>query len=112
MIEIKEKSVTGKTIRLHDAELDNTWGVKQINAGTVHDAGNKGAGVRVCLLDTGINTTHPELSANYKGGYDYVNGDATPADDNGHGTHTAGTIAALMNAISLLRHRSYFRRTR
>ena len=38
-------------IRALDAELDNTWGVKQINAGLVHDSGNKGAAVKVCLLD-------------------------------------------------------------
>ena len=88
-------------IRLHDAELDNTWGVKQINAGLVHDAGNTGVGVKVCVLDTGIDTTHSELSANYKGGYNFVNGTATPTDDNGHGTHTSGTIAAIMNAANV-----------
>ncbi len=88
-------------IRAHDAELDNTWGVKQINAGLVHDGGNKGTGVKVCLLDTGVTTTHPDLYLNYKGGYDYVNNDADPSDDNGHGTHTAGTIAALMNAANV-----------
>ncbi len=88
-------------IRAHDAELDNTWGVKQVNAGLVHDAGNKGTGVKVCLLDTGVNTSHPDIYLNYKGGYDYVNGDADPSDDNGHGTHTAGTIAAMMNAANV-----------
>ncbi|MFM2124034.1 MAG: hypothetical protein RL328_485 [Acidobacteriota bacterium] len=88
-------------IRALDAELDNTWGVKAINAGLVHDSGNKGAAVKVCVLDTGINTTHPELAPNYKGGYDFVNGDADPSDDNGHGTHTAGTIAAVMNGANV-----------
>lgn len=88
-------------IQAHDAELDNTWGVKQIGAGLVHDAGNRGAGVNVCILDTGIDTTHPDLYLNYKGGWDYVNGDADPSDDNSHGTHVAGTIAALMNAANV-----------
>jgi subtilisin family serine protease len=77
-----------------DLELDNAWGVKHVGAGTVHAAGNKGAGVAVAVLDTGIDYDHPDLDANYLDGYDFVNGDADPIDDNGHGTHVAGTIAA------------------
>ena len=77
-----------------DTELDNSWGVKRIGAGTVHESGNKGRGVRVAILDTGIDSTHSDLNANYKGGYDYVNDDSDPMDDNGHGTHCAGIVAA------------------
>ncbi|MCH8338800.1 MAG: S8 family peptidase [Chloroflexi bacterium] len=77
-----------------DAELDNTWGVKNIGAGTVHDGGNKGTGVKIAVIDTGIDSTHLDLNANFAGGYDFVNGDTDPADDNGHGTHVAGTVGA------------------
>jgi len=80
-----------------DAELDNAWGVKRIGAGTVHDGSNKGTGVKVAVIDTGIAYTHPDLDANYVGGHDFVNGDTNPMDDNGHGTHVAGTIAAEDN---------------
>lgn len=82
-----------------DVELDNAWGVKHIGAGSVHAAGNKGAGVTVAVLDTGIDYDHPDLDANYLDGYDFVNGDADPLDDNGHGTHVAGTIAAEDNDV-------------
>ena len=82
------------TVRALDAELDNAWGVKRIGAGLVHDAHNKGTGVKVAIIDTGIDRTHPDLDANYKGGRDFVNGDDDPMDDHGHGTHVAGTIAA------------------
>ena len=80
-----------------DAELDNTWGVKRIGAGTVHDGENTGTGVKVAIIDSGIDYTHPDISANYVGGYDFVNDDEDPLDDNGHGTHVAGTVAALKN---------------
>ncbi|MEO5926207.1 MAG: S8 family serine peptidase [Bryobacteraceae bacterium] len=89
------------TFVAHDAELDATWGAKQIGAGLVHDAGNKGTGVKVCVLDSGIDTNHPDLYMNYRGGKDFVNNDLDPFDDNGHGTHTAGTIAAMMNSMAV-----------
>ncbi|MEP6962555.1 MAG: S8 family serine peptidase [Acidobacteriota bacterium] len=96
-----DKIEADSAIRVHDAELDNTWGVKQIGAGVVHDLGIKGAAVKVCLLDTGIDTTHPDLYLNYKGGKDFVNNDNDPSDDNGHGSHTAGTIAAMMDGLGV-----------
>ncbi len=93
-----------------DTELDNAWGVKRIGAGSVHDSGNKGAGVKVAIIDSGIDYTHPDLDANYAGGWDFVNGDndpddAThdgPMDDYGHGTHVAGTVAAEDNDVGVV----------
>lgn len=69
------------------------WGVSRIGAPTVHTSVN-GDGVRIAVLDTGIDYTHPDLDENYRGGYDFVGHDADPMDDNGHGTHCAGIIAA------------------
>jgi len=58
----------------------------------------------VAVIDTGINYNHVDLAANMwssatypKGGKDFVNGDNDPMDDNGHGTHVAGTIGAVGN---------------
>ncbi len=54
--------------------------------------------VIVAVVDTGIDYSHPDLSANYLAlGYDWVNNDNDPNDDHYHGTHCAGTIAALIN---------------
>ncbi|MFB0554829.1 MAG: S8 family serine peptidase [Phycisphaerae bacterium] len=85
-----------------DAELDNSWGVKRIGAGTVHDAGNKGTGVKVAIIDSGIDYNHDDLDANYKAGYDFVNEETDPMDDNGHGTHVAGTVAAEDNGFGVV----------
>ena len=80
-----------------DDELDDSWGVKHIGAGDVHDSLNKGLGVKIAIIDTGIDYTHTDLNANYKGGYDFVNKDNDPMDDSGHGTHVAGIVAAEDN---------------
>jgi subtilisin len=74
------------------------WGVSRVNAPAVHTSGNRGTGVKVAVIDSGIDYTHPDLSDNYRGGYDFVNNDGYPMDDNSHGTHVAGTIAASDNA--------------
>jgi len=89
-------SVVEPDVAIHavDAELDNSWGVKRIGAGDVQATGIRGAGVKVAILDTGVDYTHPDLASNYGGGWDFVNNDADPFDDNFHGTHVAGTIAA------------------
>ncbi len=48
----------------------------------------------VAVLDTGADFTHPDLAGKLVPGWDFVNNDPDPADDNGHGTHVAGIIAA------------------
>ena len=74
------------------------WGVDRVDAELVHPY-NKGTGVKISIIDTGIDYDHPDLDANYKGGVDYVEGDGNPMDDNGHGTHCAGIVAAEDNDI-------------
>jgi len=80
-----------------DGELTNAWGVEHIGAGSVHASNNRGTGVKVGIIDTGIDSTHPELSANYAGGWDFINNDNDPRDDHGHGTHVAGIVGAVDN---------------
>lgn len=53
-----------------------------------------GDGMGICHLDTGINYNIPELAHAYAGGYDFVNNDNDPFDDNGHGTVTAGVMVS------------------
>jgi len=60
----------------------------------------KGEGVMVAVIDTGVDYTHPDLAANYAGGDDFTSPDGDPMDDQGHGTHVAGTIAAALNNLT------------
>ena len=60
----------------------------------------QGEGITIGIIDTGIDYNHPDLGGGYgedfkvKGGYDFVNEDDDPMDDNFHGTHVAGIAAA------------------
>jgi subtilisin len=82
------------------------WGLEAIQVPEVHheEPGLKGAGVGVAILDTGIDLTHPDLSKNVKGGYNALAGQdpKTYQDDNGHGTHMAGIIAARANGLGVI----------
>jgi len=73
-------------------------GIDRVNA---ENKANEGAGVNVAILDTGIDLTHPDLAANIVGGKNCAVG-RNYADGNGHGTHVAGTVAALRNGIGVV----------
>ncbi|NUN68393.1 MAG: S8 family serine peptidase [Bacteroidetes bacterium] len=75
--------------------------IPQIRANEIWtNLGVRGEGVTVGIIDTGIDYLHPALGgafgagAKVVGGYDFYNGDNDPMDDNGHGTHVAGIVAA------------------
>jgi len=96
-----------KTFKTSD-EYTSSWGVQRINSDIVHNQGITGTGVKIAILDTGIDYTHGDLNGNYKGGYDFVFNDEDPMDDstgeliNSHGTHVAGIIAAEKNGIGVV----------
>jgi subtilisin len=69
------------------------WGVGRIDAEL---NANKGTGVAVAVIDTGIDLTHPDL-AHAVAGANFIHQGQSPNDDNGHGTHVAGIIAAANN---------------
>jgi len=81
------------------APTPTDWGVYKINADVVWPT-NTGADIKVAVLDTGIDLDHTDLGTVYKGP-DLINNDGIPDDDNGHGTHCAGIIAAQHNGIGV-----------
>jgi subtilisin family serine protease len=83
------------------------WDMTQINAFAAHEISGGDPDVVVGDIDTGLDFTHPDLAPNYSAALstDCSSGAPQPLlagnDQNGHGTHTAGTIAAAVNGIGI-----------
>ncbi|MBD3407962.1 MAG: S8 family serine peptidase [Candidatus Lokiarchaeota archaeon] len=84
-----------------DVEAERVWGGIE-NAADVVSGNVDGTGVKVAILDTGIDYNHPDLNDIYAGGYDFVQNDNDPKDENGHGTHCAGIVAAEDNGEGVI----------
>jgi len=80
------------------------WDMTAIDAAGAWDAGYTGEGVRVAVLDTGIDLAHPDLvsNINYDLSRSFVPSEPTVDDGHGHGTNVAGIIAAADNEIGVI----------
>ena len=85
------------------------WDMVQIHAPEAHAISGGSPSITVGAIDTGVDYTHPDLAANMDDGksVNCVSGASVPGkvaanDDNGHGTHTAGTMAAASNGIGIV----------
>ena len=76
------------------------WGVLRVNAPAVWPT-YKGDAINVAIVDTGVDTAHPDLT-NLKGGVSEVGYTTSYNDDNGHGSHVAGIVAATDNTIGVV----------
>jgi subtilisin family serine protease len=85
------------------------WDMRQIHTPEAHAITGGSPSVLVGDIDTGLDYTHPDLAANVSdaNSVNCVSGVPVPGkvaanDDNGHGTHTAGTIAAASNGLGIV----------
>ena len=83
----------------NDALWSQQWGPKRVRAPAAWEATRGSTSVVVAVLDTGVDAAHPDLRGALVPGFDIVNRDANPTDDNGHGTAAAGVIAARTNNV-------------
>ena len=80
------------------------WGIQRIGAS---ENSNTGAGIHVYIIDTGIDSDHADLKTNLGNGYNVETCRGRTCvqkwdDDNGHGTHVAGTVGAIDNGTHVV----------
>ncbi len=70
------------------------YALSRVNAFGAWDLTTGNSSVVIAVVDTGVNASHPDFTGRVLPGFDFVNNDSDANDDEGHGTHTAGIIAA------------------
>ena len=80
----------------NDPDYAKQWNFRAINVEQAWDE-TKGEGVTVAVIDTGVSKVPDLKLTKFVQGYDFVNNKDDASDDNGHGTHVAGTIAQSTN---------------
>lgn len=90
-------------VTTNDPQFAQQWAFTNLQLPTAW-LQSRGAGVTVAVVDTGVDTAHPDLAANLVPGVDVIGSRVSSimSDPNGHGTHVSGTIAAVTdNAIGV-----------
>jgi thermitase len=88
--------IVSSTATTNDPILPQEWQISKIGASTAWNTAT-GAGIVVAVLDSGVQSNHPDLQANLVPGWNVYNNNNLTTDVNGHGTAVAGTIAAIGN---------------
>jgi serine protease len=80
----------------NDPDYSKQWNLRGINIERAWEE-NRGEGITVAVIDTGVSRVPDLAETEFVEGYDFVNDKTEAVDDNGHGTHVAGTIAQSTN---------------
>jgi thermitase len=94
-----EPGVTqAQSIPPNDPLFEQQWGLERIGAPCAWPITTGHQGVIVAVVDSGADMGHPDLAQRLRqDGFDFVDNDGEPWDENGHGTHVAGIIAASID---------------
>lgn len=91
--------IVGSTEPTAPVPWDHNWGLEKTEVKKMWAKGFEGNGIRVAVIDTGVDGTHQELNGKVQPGYNAIDDSDNAMDDHGHGTHCSGVIAG--NAIGM-----------
>ena len=86
----------GDAATSNDPYLGSQWHLGKIGAPSAWDV-TLGSGVAIAILDSGVDSLHPDLAGRLVAGYNFVEGNTNTEDVRGHGTRVAGSAAATYN---------------
>ncbi|GAA1277022.1 S8 family peptidase [Saccharothrix xinjiangensis] len=94
-----------QVVRPHATQVNPPWNLDRIDQRALPlDRGysytSTGRGTRAYVIDTGLSTAHPELAGRGCAGWDVIDNDNAPQDDNGHGTAVAAVIASRTYGVA------------
>ncbi|MFE7774606.1 S8 family peptidase [Streptomyces sp. NPDC057445] len=98
--------VQDTAVRLEGAQPSPPWGLDRTDQRTLPlDASYSwpkggGRGTTVYVIDTGVRTSHRDFGGRARSGWDFIDGDATAQDGNGHGTHVASIAAGTSYGVA------------
>lgn len=88
--------IVESTIAVNDPYIGSAWHINKIGAATAWDS-TRGTGITIAILDSGIESSHPDLKANLVAGRNIYSNNTDVSDICGHGTAVAGAAAAASN---------------
>lgn len=97
LLPFKRKEV----VSIQSSKQKHGWGITAFNLPEAWGE-TQGEGVKIAVIDTGVDLDHPDLKENLLPGMNFVNKKKPPHDDAGHGTHVAGIICAMNNEIGMV----------
>ena len=85
-----------------DPLFGSQWNMSRIRVPEAHAITRGRPGVRVAIVDTGVDMKHPDLVGHVESVWDFIHQDDDARDDNGHGTHCAGVVVAQPDGVGVL----------
>lgn len=90
----------GNSLQTKQRKEFTPWNIRRVFR--INSRTFTGKGIKVGVIDTGIDLTHPDLKPNIRGGANIIEPGKLPMDLNGHGSHVAGVIGAARNQLGIV----------
>jgi len=100
-VKIPEPNYITEILTISDPLYENQWYVPDTNFDKAWRELKIQSGIKIAVIDTGVNREHSDLNGKVLAGYDFFNNDYDATDDHGHGTFVSGIIAAVSNKIGI-----------